>query len=118
MMSDLDHLVDRLTAPSLPTTTIIRPYNPRRPWLWRQWSGTVFELTWRQTVLVALVATANCAAVQYITHGNTGWDLFALPDQTGIAVGWEEALSKVWGKRPGLTHNTHRPMCTQALKCH
>lgn len=37
--------------------TIIRPYKPSSPWLWRQWSGTVLQYVWFK-VVVMMVTTA------------------------------------------------------------
>ena len=83
----LDQLISTFTSTKV-TTTIIRPYDADRQWLWRQWSGTTLQLTWRSCVLAALLASVNCVAARQFD-----WHLANVADSS---------LSTMWGYQLSL----------------
>ena len=93
----IDGLIDRLStgvnANEAPTATIIRPYDADRAWLWRRWSGTIGQLTWRAMLLSSLMAAGLCTSVA-VTHRD--WALWTVPDPNDPLVAFLGNAANVW----------------------
>ena len=92
---------------------IVRPYQPQRSWLWRQWRGTILQHSCQITLInfilsVTLVATirvlvANDLSLKRALWSKSIWSLGVAPDVSAHPlIARFAVLEKVWRLQMGF----------------
>ena len=87
----MDELIDRVTRMG-GGPKFITKFFPQASWLWRQWSGTVLQHTWKPALLMMLVSSALVAYMET----NRTWPLLEVPSESSSAVRNLFGLNKMW----------------------
>jgi len=98
----IDFAIDSFTG--VKSGNIIRPYNPRRSWLWRCWHGTVLPHGLFITVVNMLISLGLVIALRKITaRSGSVWALGLKPDVSHPIIARLAVFDKVWQYQMTLT---------------
>jgi predicted membrane chloride channel (bestrophin family) len=103
-MQQIDEAINQISgSKTLYCGDIIPRYQPERRWLWRQWAGTILNVSFQTTLLNMLV----CLIFILFAHEATGevvWSFESLaPDQSLPFIQRLSLIHKIWGLQQGLT---------------
>ncbi|KAL1527345.1 hypothetical protein AB1Y20_016015 [Prymnesium parvum] len=85
----VDRFLQRSGAPR-----IIMRFFPETGWLWRQWRGTVLEVTWRPAVYMMAVSAIFVVTMTVIEK--VSWSLLAIPDPEHRIIRKLRPLENLW----------------------
>lgn len=85
----VDKFLQRKGAPR-----IITQFHPEPSWLWKRWSGTVLESTWRPAAWMMLVSSMMVLSIAYFEEAS--WPLLAVPDPAHQVVQKLRAVENLW----------------------
>jgi len=80
---------------------IIRQYKPNRVWLWRRWTGTVLQHSYRTTLLNMLYSLAFIALTRRLT--DPSWHIGLAPDHSHPFIQRLDIIRKLWSYQMSLT---------------
>ena len=103
-MQQIDEVINQISgSTTLYCGGIIPQYQPERQWLWRQWSGTILNVSLQTTLLNMLV----CFIFILFAHEATGepiWSFESLaPDKSLPFIQRLSLVNKIWSLQQGLT---------------
>lgn len=73
-LREIDAAIDHIIPLSAEGANVIRPYNPRRSWLWRKFHGTVLQYGLRYMIGYMIFAAVVCAVVPHLNNPDTDDD--------------------------------------------
>jgi len=83
---------------------IIRPYEPDRRWLWRRWTGTVLQHSYKTCLLNVLLTTIIVILVGIRTGSlQVGGTVGFLPDPSDPIMQRFQMVKKIWSYQMSLT---------------
>ena len=103
LMTDaaLDNLVSRAMAKTT-DRRVLPAWNGQASWLWRQWSGTIFETAWPRAV-VSMVLSALLVAALWATTPRDQLQRLSMPDPAHPLVARLKVISGMWDLQLTLT---------------
>ena len=94
----LDASIDRAVALATDDTIILQ-YKPQARWLWRQFHGTVLEVTWQSCACNMAMAFIVAFLIRFVGLGHVPhgtWPLFTAPEAHHPVVARLMCLNVVW----------------------
>ncbi|CAB9498691.1 dependent protein kinase regulatory subunit [Seminavis robusta] len=98
----IDQAIDQVSGTkSLYGGDIIRQYQSSRFWLWKKWTGTVFQHNWRTVTFNMAMSLLFIVLVRRCTDPT--WKIGLTPDHSHPFIQRLDIIRKIWGYQMSLT---------------